>query len=121
MGGVGASCPEPVGGKPVGGEPMGGKPVGGDPVGGKPVGGEPVGAKPAGGDPVGGKPVGGKPAGGDPVGGNAKLVEVTFARPAAVSGGGLVVRLSGGRRSIEVPRGFDEVDLRRLVTALESC
>ena len=42
-------------------------------------------------------------------------------RPAAVSGGGLVVRLSGGRRSIEVPRGFDEDDMRRLVTALESC
>ncbi|MFN9307414.1 MAG: IS66 family insertion sequence element accessory protein TnpA [Planctomycetota bacterium] len=58
---------------------------------------------------------------GDPVGGNAKLVEVTVARPAAVSGGGLVVRLSGGRRSIEVPRGFDEDDLRRLVTAIESC
>lgn len=31
-----------------------------------------------------------------------------------------VVRL-GGNRTIEVPRGFDDDDLRRLVTLLESC
>jgi hypothetical protein len=58
---------------------------------------------------------------GDPVSGSAKLVEVTLARPTAVAAGGLVVRLCAGRRSVEVPRGFDEDDLRRLVTALESC
>ena len=58
---------------------------------------------------------------GDPVSGSAKLVEVTLARPAAVAAGGLVVRLCAGRRSVDVPRGFDEDDLRRLVTALESC
>jgi hypothetical protein len=52
----------------------------------------------------------------DPV----SLVEVAVAGP---EGGGeaLVVRLSDGRRSIEVPRGFDDNDLRRLVTVLESC
>ncbi len=32
----------------------------------------------------------------------------------------LVVRLEGGRR-IEVPGGFDDAELRRLVTVLESC
>lgn len=58
---------------------------------------------------------------GHPVDGSAKLVEVTLAKPSAVATGGLVVRLCAGRRSIEVPQGFDEGDLRRLVTALESC
>ena len=52
----------------------------------------------------------------------ARLVEVTLARPSPASiSGGLMVRLSDGRRSIEVPRGFDGDDLRRLVMVLESC
>ena len=52
----------------------------------------------------------------------AKLVEVTVARSAGAEGGGaLVVRVGDGRRSIEVPRGFDGDDLRRLVAVLESC
>jgi hypothetical protein len=46
---------------------------------------------------------------------------VTLARSAPASADGLVVRVCSGRRSIEVPRGFDDDDLRRLVTALESC
>lgn len=51
-----------------------------------------------------------------------KLVEVTLARPtSAPTTEGIVVRLCAGRRSIEVPRGFDAADLRRLVAALESC
>jgi hypothetical protein len=50
-----------------------------------------------------------------------KLVEVTMARQSRSSGGSLVVRVNEGRRSIEVPRGFDDDDLRRLVAALESC
>jgi hypothetical protein len=33
----------------------------------------------------------------------------------------MVVRVGDGRRSIEVPRGFDGDDLRRLVAVLESC
>lgn len=53
--------------------------------------------------------------------GGTKLVEVTLARSASASADGLVVRVCSGRRSIEVPRGFDDDDLRRLVTALESC
>jgi len=51
-----------------------------------------------------------------------KLVEVTLARSAAAPATkGFVVRLFAGRRSIEVPCGFDRDDLRRLVEALESC
>ena len=50
-----------------------------------------------------------------------KLVEVTLARSAPVTTDGLVVRVCSGRRSIEVCRGFDEGELRRLVAALESC
>lgn len=51
-----------------------------------------------------------------------KLVEVTLARSAAAPATeGMVVRLCAGRRSIEVPRGFGDDDLRRLVKALESC
>lgn len=54
--------------------------------------------------------------------GRANLVEVTIARPSRPTGDStLVVRVSDGRRSIEVPRGFDGDELRRLVTALESC
>lgn len=50
------------------------------------------------------------------------LVEVTIARPATVNGaGGMIVRVGDGRRSIEVPPGFDSADLRRLVGVLESC
>ena len=53
---------------------------------------------------------------------HTKLVEVTVAGPAAVTGaGGMIVRVRDGRRSIEVPRGFDGSDLRRLVAVLESC
>jgi hypothetical protein len=53
---------------------------------------------------------------------HANLVEVTIARPSRATGGGcLVVLVNEGRRSIEVPRGFDTDELRRVVTALESC
>ena len=52
----------------------------------------------------------------------AKLVEVTVARSTGAEGdGAMVVRVGDGRRSIEVPRGFDGDDLRRLVAVLESC
>ena len=55
-------------------------------------------------------------------GDRAKLVKVTVARSAGAQGSGaLVVRVGDGRRSIEVPRGFDGDDLRRLVAVLESC
>ena len=50
----------------------------------------------------------------------AKLVEVAVA-VAEGSCEALVVRLSDGRRSIEVSRGFDDDDLRRLIAVLESC
>lgn len=53
--------------------------------------------------------------------GSAKLVEVTVARRAPSGCDGMVVRVCDGRRSIEVPRGFDGDDLRRLVAVLESC
>jgi len=53
--------------------------------------------------------------------GHAKLIEVELAGPAARASDGVLVRLCDGRRSIEVPRGFDGDDLRRLVTVLESC
>lgn len=59
------------------------------------------------------------PTGGVP--GGSKLVEVTVARRAPSGCDGMVVRVCEGRRSIEVPRGFDPDELRRLVTALESC
>ncbi len=52
--------------------------------------------------------------------GGAKLVEVAVAG-AECSGEAMVVRVSDGRRSIEVPRGFDDDDLRRLIAVLESC
>ena len=48
------------------------------------------------------------------------LVEVAVAGTEC-SGEALVVRLSDGRRTIEVPRGFDGDDLRRLIAVLESC
>ena len=51
----------------------------------------------------------------------AKLVEVSLATAKVNSvAETLVVRVTGGR-SIEVPRGFDDGDLRRLLTVLESC
>ncbi len=52
----------------------------------------------------------------------AKLVEVTVTRPSSVtpSSGAMVVRLCAGR-SVEVPRGFDDDDLRRLIAVIESC
>ena len=54
--------------------------------------------------------------------GRANMVEVTIARPRWVSSVEcMIVRVGDGHRSIEVPRGFDGDDLRRLVTALESC
>jgi len=48
------------------------------------------------------------------------LVEVTIQEDSTAPGGTLVVRVGGDRR-IEVPRGFDDADLRRLLTVLESC
>ena len=52
----------------------------------------------------------------------ANLVEVTIARPnPATCASSLVVHVNEGRRSIDVPRGFDSDELRRLVEALESC
>jgi hypothetical protein len=52
-------------------------------------------------------------------------VEVTVTRsPAAMMATpptAMVVRLCAGRRSIDVPSGFDDTELRRLVTAIESC
>lgn len=55
----------------------------------------------------------------------AKLVEVRVRRPSPFgpvsSPDALVVRVCSGRRSIDVPAEFDEADLRRLVTVLESC
>jgi len=53
--------------------------------------------------------------------GHAKLIEVALAGPATRASDGVLVRLCEGRRSIEVPRGFDGDDLRRLVAVLESC
>ena len=53
----------------------------------------------------------------------AQLVELTVARgssPAAAAGP-MVVQLRAGRRSIEVPAGFDGAELQRLVAAIESC
>ncbi len=55
----------------------------------------------------------------------ARLVEVTVTRsPAAITAAqptAMVVHLCAGRRSIDVPSGFDDTELRRLVTAIESC
>jgi transposase-like protein len=54
----------------------------------------------------------------------AKFVEVTV-RPSSASThtepGAMVVRLCSGRRSVDVPIGFDDDELRRLITTLESC
>ena len=59
---------------------------------------------------------------GDHEGLPANLVEVTLARSTpSVAEHRLLVRIGDGRRSIEVPRGFDAADLQRLVAALESC
>jgi transposase-like protein len=53
--------------------------------------------------------------------GQARLVEVSLATAQANSvAESFVVRVAGGR-SIEVPQGFDEGNLRRLVAVLESC
>ncbi|WP_374682300.1 helix-turn-helix domain-containing protein [Accumulibacter sp.] len=57
---------------------------------------------------------------------SARLVELTMTRtpammPDAPSASAMVVRLCSGRRSIDVPAGFDDAELRRLVAALESC
>ena len=50
------------------------------------------------------------------------LVEVTIARTRSTAVDGcLVVRVHDGRRSIEVPRGFEAEELRRLIAVLESC
>jgi Transposase len=52
----------------------------------------------------------------------AKLVEVSLAASRTNSvAEAVVVHVGGGRRSIEVPRGFDDGDLRRLLAVLESC
>lgn len=51
-----------------------------------------------------------------------RLIEVSIARPPARSTvSDLVVRVCEGRRSIAVPCGFNDEDLRRLVLVLESC
>ena len=49
-----------------------------------------------------------------------KLVEVAVAKAEGCREA-LVVRLGDGRRSIEVPHGFDDDNLRRLIAVLESC
>lgn len=54
-------------------------------------------------------------------GSGPRLVEVTVSPGGVAAADPLVVRLADGRRAIEVPRGFDSEDLRRLVTVLESC
>ena len=53
----------------------------------------------------------------------AQLVELTVARSSTAAGAaaGMVVHLCSGRRSIDVPAGFDDAELRRLVATLESC
>jgi hypothetical protein len=55
----------------------------------------------------------------------ASVVELTVTRtpsmPVATSASEMVVRLCSGRRSIDVPAGFDDDELRRLIAALESC
>jgi transposase-like protein len=53
---------------------------------------------------------------------SSKFVEVTVTRPSspAPSSGAMVVRLCAGR-SVEVPRGFDDDELRRLIAVVESC
>jgi len=55
----------------------------------------------------------------------AKLVELTVTRTPpmadAASAGAMVVRLCTGRRSVDVPVGFDDNALRRLIATLESC
>ena len=64
-------------------------------------------------------PVGGRLHEGRSIAGG--LVEVTVDRDVTASDAdALVVRL-GCDRDIEVPRSFDESDLRRLVAVLESC
>lgn len=50
-----------------------------------------------------------------------ELIEVGIAGPRRCIGDGMVLRLGDGRRSIEVPPGFDGDELRRLVSVLESC
>ena len=69
----------------------------------------------------------GQVGGGQPPSGTFGLVEVALQKDpqgrdqeAAGRSAGLVVRL-GGDRGIEVRRGFDGDELRRLVTVLESC
>jgi hypothetical protein len=49
------------------------------------------------------------------------LVEVVVDRTHAGDAGSCAVVRLVGSRSIEVPHGFDDDDLRRLVTLLESC
>ncbi len=62
------------------------------------------------------------PGGGDRTQDGAGLVEVTVKRgPVTENAGSYVVRVRGVDRCIEVPRGFDCDELRRLVTLLESC
>lgn len=49
------------------------------------------------------------------------LVEVAVSAPAESSAPGLAVQVCDGRRTIVVPAGFDDEDLRRVVAVLESC
>lgn len=53
----------------------------------------------------------------------ARLVEVRVSQGVADhdAAGSLVVRVCDGRRSIEVPRNFDDGVLRRLIEVLETC
>ena len=50
-----------------------------------------------------------------------ELIEVSLTGAGSRRVDGLVVRVCDGRRSIEVPRGFDGDDLRRVIEVLESC
>ena len=50
-----------------------------------------------------------------------ELIEVALTGAGRRRVEGLVVRVCEDRRSIEVPRGFDGDDLRRVITVLESC
>ncbi len=50
-----------------------------------------------------------------------KLIEVALTGAGHRRVDGLVVRVCDDRRSVEVPRGFDGDDLRRVIEVLESC
>lgn len=51
----------------------------------------------------------------------SRLVEVAVTGPSNRSGDAHILRVAGGRHSIEVPGNFDGDALRRLLAVLESC